>query len=192
MIEQIGLDEAKAKFLDFPVNIRSAMVKSINNVAPVAHTLGVDRINGKVALPKTYIKNRLYISQRATNTDPMAVISGRVRPTQLQRYSGTQLFSPAKLPGKKRLDGVSVRVKQGGGTKRIAHGWVMKLKAGSSDDSIGSNLGIATRTGKGKKDFRIRYGASVDQVFRAVKDEIRPEVEQLLADEWRKQMRDGL
>ena len=48
--------------------------------------------------------------------------------------------------------------------------------------------GIAMRTGPRRNDYRILYGPSVDQIFRDVKDEIRPEVEQMLSDEVLKQM----
>lgn len=192
MIEQIGLDEAKAAFSELPANLRAALIRSINNVVPTAYDLGVEKITSQVALTKTYVKSRLYVSQKASNTDPMAVISGRVRSTQLRRYSGTQLFAPAKLPGKRRLAGTSVKVKAGGSPKTLNHAWIIKLKYGEQDAKMGLTMGIAQRTGSGRNDYRILYGPSVDQVWRDAKEEIRPEVEQLLADEWRKQMRDGL
>lgn len=192
MIEQIGLDEAKASFSELPANLRAALIRSINNVVPNAHALAVERITEQVALTKGYVKSRLYISQRANNTDPMAVISGRRRATQLRRYGGTQLFTSAKLPGKRRLAGTSVRVKTGSGQKVLNHAWIIKLKYGESDAKQGLTMGIAQRTGSGRDDYRILYGPSVDQVFNGVKDEIRPDVEQMLADEWLRQMRSVL
>mgnify|MGYP001156600531 CR=1 FL=1 len=189
MIEQIGLNEAKEAFAELPVKLRSALIASINNVVPNAHSLAVEKITEQVALTKGYVKSRLYISQRASNTDPMAVISGRVRSTQLRRYGGKQLFSAAKLPGKRRLAGTSVGVKTGGSQQVLKHAWIIKLKYGEQSAGAGLTMGIAQRTGSGRDDYRILYGPSVDQVFRDVKDEIRPDVEQLLADEWLKQMR---
>lgn len=192
MIEQIGLSVAIEHMEELPVSIKAALVRSVNAVVPKAFDLSVERITGQVALTPAYVRSRLYISQRATTTDPMAVISGRVRSTQLRRYQGTQLYTKAKIPGKKRLAGVSVKVKAGGSTKVLKHAWIIKLKYGDADAKLGLTRGIAQRTGPGRNDFRILYGPSVDQVFRDVKDEIRPDVQQMLADEWIKQMKDGL
>lgn len=188
MIEQKGLSAAISDIADLPANMRKALVAAVNAVVPDAYSLSVERITEQVALTKTYVKSRLYVSQTATVQDPMAVISGRVRSTQLRRYQGKQLYTAAKLPGKRRLAGTSVRVKAGGQTKVLNHAWIIKLKYGDLDAKAGMTMGIAMRTGTGRNDYRILYGPSVDQIFRDVKDEIRPEVEQMLATEWVKQM----
>lgn len=188
MIEQKGLSDAISDLVDLPTNMRKALVSAVNAVVPEAYSLSVERITDQVALTKAYVKSRLYISQTATLQDPLAVISGRVRSTQLRRYQGTQLYAPAKLPGKRRLAGTSVRVKTGGATKVLNHAWIIKLKYGDLDAKAGKTIGIAMRTGSGRNDYRILYGPSVDQVFRDVKDEIRPEVEQMLSAEVLKQM----
>lgn len=192
MIEQIGLADAIENLSELPVSLRSALARAVNNVVPSAYSLSVEKITSQVALTPSYVKGRLYISQRATTTDPLAVISGRVRSTQLRRYQGKQLYTQAKLPGKKRLAGVSVRVKAGGNTKVLKHAWLIKLKYGEADAKLGLTMGIAQRTGPNRNDFKILYGPSVDQVFRDVKDQIRPDVQSMLADEWMKQMKDGI
>jgi len=189
MIEQVGIDEAKQAFAELPANLKAAMIKTINAVVPNVRELAIERITGQVALTKAYVKGRLYVSQRANNTDPTAVISGRVRSTQLRRYQGTQLYTTAKLPGKKRLAGTSVKVKTGKAPSVLKHTWIIKLKHGETDATAGLTMGIAERTGKGRNAYKILYGPSVDQVWRGVKDEITPDVELMLADEWRRQMR---
>lgn len=192
MIEQIGLDEAKAAFSELPANLRAALIRSINNVVPAVYSLAVERITEKKGFTKAYVKSRLYVSQRASNTDPMAVISGRRRETQMIRFSGKQLYTTAKLPGKKRLAGVSVRINMDEGPKVLKHMWVIKLKRGTAEAKFGLTMGIAERTGKERDDFEIKYSTSVADAFSDVKDEIRPEVDQLLEDEWRRQMRSML
>lgn len=190
MIETIGLSEAKAEFSDLPVKLKAALIKTINNVVPDVRSIAIERITEQVALSKSYVQGRLFVSQRANNTDPTAVISGRVRSTQLRRYKGTQLYVSAKLPGKKRLAGTSVQVKTGRGASVLKHTWLIKLKHGETDARAGLTMGIAERTGKDRNDFKILYGPSVDQVWRDVKDEITPDVEKLLEAEWLRQMRD--
>jgi len=190
MIEQIGIDTAKQAFAELPANLKAALIKTINSVVPDVRELAIERITGQVSLTKAYVKGRLYVSQRANNTDPTAVISGRVRSTQLRRYQGTQLYTAAKLPGKRRLAGTSVQVKAGKGSTVLKHTWLIKLKHGDTDARAGLTMGIAERTGKGRNDYKILYGPSVDQVWRGVKDEITPEVEAKLEDEWRRQMRE--
>lgn len=190
MIEPVGIDEAKMAFAELPANLKAALIKTINAVVPNVRELAIERITDQVALTKTYVRGRLYVSQRANNTDPTAVISGRVRSTQLRRYQGTQLYAAAKLPGKKRLAGTSVRVKTGNGASVLKHTWIIKLKYGEVDAKAGLTMGIAERTGSGRNDYKILYGPSVDQVWRGVKDEITPDIELMLEDEWRRQMRD--
>lgn len=183
-----GMNEALAMLRSVDAESRSALSKAINAVADETHDLAVQKIMSQVALSASYVKSRLYISQRASVDDPTAVISGRVRSTQLRRYQGKQLYVRAKMPGKKRLAGTSVKVKAGGATKVLKHAWVMKLKYGDIDAKMGRTHGIVQRTGSGRNDYRVLYGPSVDQVWNDVKDDVRPLIEPRLAVEFLKQL----
>jgi hypothetical protein len=189
-----GLDEAIKMLSDFDGmdgRARGALVRSINMVAEETRNLAIEEITKQVALTPGYVRYRLEIIKKASGDDPTAIISARVRPTQLLRYQGKQLYTKAKLPGKRRLAGVSVQVKssaRGGYPKVITNGWIIKLKAGRSKDSIGSNLGIATREGPGRDNYRIRYAPSVDQVWSDVREDVKPLIEPRLAAEFLKQL----
>lgn len=183
-----GMNEALAMLRSVDTESRSALSKAINAVADETRDLAVQKILSQVALSASYVKNRLYISQRASVDDPAAVISGRVRSTQLRRYQGKQLYVKAKMPGKKRLAGVSVKVKAGGSTKVLKHAWVMKLKYGEIDARMGLTQGIVQRTGTGRNDYRVLYGPSVDQVWSDVREDVKPLIEPRLAAEFLKQL----
>jgi len=170
---------------------RGAMVRSINAVAEETRQLAIEEILKQVALSASYVKQRLQIVKRASTDDPTAIISARVRPTQLLRYQGKQLYTKAKLPGKRRLAGVSVQVKssaRGGYPKVITNGWIIKLKAGRRKESIGGNLGIATREGPGRNNYRIRYAPSVDQVWSKVRDDVKDRISDTLARRFLQEM----
>ena len=77
-ISVTGMNEALAMLRSVDAESRSALSKAINAVADETHDLAVQKIMSQVALSASYVKSRLYISQRASVDDPSAVISGRL------------------------------------------------------------------------------------------------------------------
>jgi len=183
-----GLDDAKRQLAELTDSSRAALCRAINAVANDTRDLAVQEIIKQVALTASYVKGRLIITQRAKVDDPTAVISGRVRSTQLRRYQGKQLYTRAKLPGKRRLAGTSVKVKAGGGTKVLKHAWIMKLKYGEVDARMGLTQGIVQRTGPDRNDYRVLYGPSVDQVWNDVREDVKPLISDKLAEEFLRQL----
>jgi hypothetical protein len=123
--------------------------------------------------PPGYInKDRLAITQRATDSDLTVKITARHRPTSLARFAQGQAFTTPQRRGY-----VRVRVHAG---KVIRRAFFVRLRRGR-DTSDGFNLGLAIRLKPGERlqgrklggsgvqlapNLYLLYGPSVDQVFR--------------------------
>ena len=134
-------------------------------------------ITDEVAFPAGYVnKDRFDLTKTATDSDLTAKITARFRPTSLARFAPSQGFE-----GARRVGGVRVRVRRGGGTF-MRRAFFVKLRRGG-DTTDGFNVGLALRLKPGdalrgrKKggasvqiapDLYLLYGPSVDQVFRDV------------------------
>lgn len=173
------LDAAKRMLGELDNATVRALVRAVNHAAQRARTMGSRLIRDEVKLSATYVNDRLKVSQKASSADPTAMISGRGRATQLSRFSSRQLTTKAKLPGKQRLAGARVEVKPGR-QKVLPGGWVMDLKGG--------NRGVVVRTGTGKNDYKVLYGPSVDQLWQRVREQIAPEVDDVLLVEFIRQL----
>lgn len=183
-----GLDEIVNLDKQLDPQIVKAAYRAINATADRARTDSAEEIRRQVNFPASYLKpsqGRLLVSQRASGSSLEAIITGRRRATSLARFvtNGT--------PGKK---GVSVAVKPGRNVE-LPNAFLMRLRSGSGVDTK-NNLGLAIRTAKGErpnsayKPVRVAdglwllYGPSVDQVFKTVREDIRPDAESFLASEF--------
>lgn len=183
-----GLDELKDLDKQVDSQIVQAAYRAINATADRARTDSAEEIRRQVNFPASYLKpsqGRLLVTQRASSDSLEAIITGRRRATSLARFvtSGT--------PGKK---GVTVAVKPGRSVE-LPNAFLMKLRSGSNVDTK-NNLGLAIRTAKGErpnsayKPVRVAdglwllYGPSVDQVFKTVREDVRPDAESYLASEF--------
>jgi len=168
-----------------------AQFRAVNRVASKFRTASSKAIRGQVRLPASYVNENLTINQKATERNPTAVISGRKRPTRLARYGAKQLALAAGsargdrlrgIPSGKKQAGVSVSVSRQGGRKKMRGAFLLPLKNSGV-------MGVFVRTGSGKKDIEHLYGPSVDQVFRSVRDDLKPDVSKELVKEYRAQLR---
>ncbi|MGB5856499.1 MAG: phage tail protein [Oceanisphaera sp.] len=173
------LDQAKQMLAELDANSTRALVRAVNYAAVKARTLGARLIRDEVKLPAAYVNARLKVDQRASATDPSAMISGRGRATQLSRFGAKQLTTKAKLPGKRRLAGARVEVTPGR-KKVLAGAWLMKQKGG--------NTGLMVRTGPNRNDYKPLYGPSIDQLWRNIREQVAPEVSDLMLSEFIRQM----
>lgn len=163
-----------------------ALMRSVNRVADSQRTAASKAIRDQVKLPAAYVNKNLKVTQRATRNRLEAVISGRKQQTRLARYGAKALPRRSGRPG-----GVSVHVKTKGGRKKMRKGFLIPLK--NSGD-----YGVFTRVrpeGKrkrgGSRDWSTvqhHYGPSVDQVFRGVREEARPQIRKALRTEFRRQL----
>lgn len=198
-IDAIGLKEIRRTLDALAKGQATAQQRAVNYAARKARTEASRRIRAQINLPANYLNQnkRLYVSRWATRDKIEAVITARQRPTRLARYGGRQLTrsapgalgDPLRGIGAGRAQhGVSVRVKTGGKLRRIRRAFLLPLRQGKmpGDKSL---MGMFVRTGKSRKAIRHLYGPSVDQVFRRVRGELRPQILQDLEYEYSRQLR---
>ena len=158
-----------------------AQFRAINKAAEKGVTASRRAIASEVALTQAYIRDRMAL-QRATAAQAVAVIRARKRATTLARFSARQLTRSA--PGAKgdarrgigsgrKQGGVSVKVKTQGPRKAMPKAFLIPLRAGGEAGANG--FGVFTRQGR---SIRHRYGPSVDQVFRSIRNQVAPGIAQ--------------
>lgn len=182
-----GLDEMQQYLALMPERATKAASLAINQTADRGGLSAIRKaMRQEIAFPAGYLEKqrRLGVTQRATESDLEAVITGRGRPTSLARFvSG----------------GRSVRVNPGRSSS-LSKAFLIKLKAGQgpvSEDAF--NVGLAIRLKRGERIANKRdmvpfaaglyllYGPSVDQVFRTVAAEKAPEIADILVAEFKRQ-----
>lgn len=131
---------------------------AVNESADDIRQKGVQRIAGTINLPRSYIEDRLFVSRRATQRTLEAAIHGLDRPVLLARFDAKQKYTTGKTVPQKNA-GVGVRVKASGSEKHMRSAFLLVLKNGA--------LGLATREGEGRSNYRVRHGPSVGQLWRA-------------------------
>ena len=189
---------------DRPVEqIPAAMVlaaqRAVNRTAERTSTAARRMVRDQVNFPAQYLtgtdssgQQRLGITKRASAGDLEAVITGRHRPTSLARF-----VSGNPSPGKA---GVSVQVATGF-ARFMRRAFVIRLPAGrDANIETKSNLGLAIRLKPGevihnkrvmiqlKGNLYLLYGPSVDQVFNTVREDVAPDAQDFLGDEFSRLM----
>ena len=169
------------------VDVRRAAHQAINKTLDRARAHAAREIRNQVAFPYGYLEgadSRLRVTQRATSDRLEGIVTGRQRPTSLAR------FVTMGAVGKR--GGVRLTIKPGSSVS-LPRAFLMPLRAGSEP---GRNLGLAMRVPKGTKPDRaykptriadglyLLYGASVDQVFRTVREDISAETAAYLEAEF--------
>ncbi|RLA52447.1 MAG: hypothetical protein DRQ98_10160 [Gammaproteobacteria bacterium] len=195
-IQTSGLDKFAERMERFPAATRKAAVLSINKATRRARTAASREIRKQVSLTAGYLNKpeRLWISRYARETNLTARISARQRPTSLVTYGAKQLYRAGKRKARVR-GGISVKVKRGGGRRKIKQAFFIRLKRGTEH---GGNLGVAVRSleglnlkklGASNKSAGIYtlYGPSIDQVFNTVRKDISPEISKYLVQEFNRQ-----
>ncbi|WOE76319.1 hypothetical protein [Alterisphingorhabdus coralli] len=182
-----GLSEAISAYGELPPKIVRFARMAINTTARRSRTLASREMRRQVAFTARYLSDksgRLSISQTATDARLEARIRGRHRPTSLARFS---------RGGGRR--GVRVQVKPGS-SQVMDRAFFMPLRAGRAPIETRSNLGLAIRLRPGERlankhkmiqvsgNLYLLYGPSVDQVFRTVAEDIKPEAADILQAEF--------
>jgi hypothetical protein len=172
-----------------PKDVTLAAMRAVNKATDRARTSSSKLMREQVDFPARYLSGqdgRLEITQRATEGNLEAAITGRFRPTSLAR------FARSGTPGK---NGVRVEVAPGF-AKLMRRAFLIRLRAGTADLDTKSNLGLAIRLKPGetiqnkKKAVQLKnglvllYGPSVDQVFRTVASDVAPETADFLEAEF--------
>ena len=156
---------------------------SHKNVISGFNMLACKGVRDEVNLKAGYVNEQLSLV-KATEANPVGIIRGKRRGVLLSRFGATQLTRKAKYPARstgrmeisdsrakfkaipagKKAAGVSVKVSRNGSRKKMRSAFPLKFSNGS--------VGVAIRTGKGKGDFKVVYGPSVDQVMRTLKPQL--------------------
>lgn len=174
-VEGLGdIEELENLSADITKNI----MRAINTTADRFRTKSDRDMRQEIAFSATYLRDKLTVSKKATQSNLEAVISGRDRPTSLARFVTS---------GKRGQQGVTVQVKPGK-TESLERAFLITLKNG--------NRGLAVRLGKGQTlrnssrakrlsdNLYLLYGPSVDQVFKGVADDEAPKALAFLEQEF--------
>ncbi|MBS4154955.1 phage tail protein [Cobetia amphilecti] len=166
---------------------------ALNSAARRARTLGSAAIRQQVALSAGYVNDNLKVRTFATSTDLTTRIAANPRAVLLTRYGAKIRTVKAKgrrgltgdpargiQAGRKAAGTKGVKIKTGGGTKRLAGAFWVRL-AGSGQ------WAPVVRTGDGRNDYRVLYGPSVLQVWSDVRSTVAPQAMQHAADEFIRQ-----
>lgn len=160
--------------------IADTLRQAINETSQEARRRGARSMEKQVNFPRGYLTGqagRLGIAKYATKADPMAIVRGRDKPTSLARF----------VQGKPELrkKGVNVSVKPGT-SEFMPSAFLIKLG--------NNNIGLAFHSKDGKRPARggkqlskntwLLYAPSVDQVWDETREELKPELEELLRDKF--------
>lgn len=181
------------KNLDFIDNLNDknneAIRRAVNDTVRRAQPLAAREMEKEVNFPRNYLSGangRLTIAKFATDNDTSAILRGRDRPTSLARF-----ISGSVKTGKGVDPGVMVEVEPGI-ARRLPRAFAIKLR--------NNNLGLAVRTSNGrapKNAYKPKqlapglwliYGPSVDQVFKSVREDIAPDLEKYLEEQYFRQL----
>lgn len=186
-----GLD-AITSLDEIPAKVRRAARAAVNKATDRARTASAREIRQQINFPARYLdpsEGRLFVSQKATNNNLEAKITGRLRPTSLARFARG---NPQPGDGA----GVAVQVSAGGATRNLPRAFVIRLRAGSAALDTKSNLGLAIRTKNGEpprgaykptklgQNLWLLYGPSVAQVFKSVRSDVAPDTADFLEKEF--------
>lgn len=197
IIEATAVAELAKTFERYPEQSQQAIRMAINDIAKgKGMKLIRTSMMAEVAFPGSYLNgDRLQITQRATNSNPQAVITARKRATSLARFASGTPSSTAKK-------GVTVRVKKGKSV-HLKSGWLVRLRAGASMSEDNYNIGLAVRLGPGEKlankttthtswlvkgSVALLYGPSVNQVFSTVAEDVSRPIGEMVTTEYLRQM----
>lgn len=117
------------------------------------------KLNGKVKTEKRgillsrYDPNQLLQSARS----PIDTLTGRAALSDSSSY-----FAP--IPAGKKLKQVSIKISTRGSRKKYKLFPILLQNSNA--------IGLAVRTGRRKKDFKMLYGPSISQVFNTLKDSL--------------------
>jgi hypothetical protein len=176
-----GLEAATLRLQDVKNVTPRAAMRAVNKTAEKGNTLASRAIRSQVNLTAGYVKDHLRIAAKATEDNLTARIVAEPRPVLLSRFGATQLWKKGKTVPK-RTAGVSVKVKAGGARKKLRGAFFIRLKDSGA-------LGVAVRVnGSPRNEIDVLHGPSVDQVFRSVREDIAPELQDYLTDTFRAQL----
>lgn len=169
---------------------------ALNKGAEKARDLGGKQIIKELHLELPYVQKHLTVTKKASRGDLLAKISAMRRDVLLPRYGAALRTKKAKTP-KRRLKGDPYRgiprgrksagskafaVKRGRPRKRWENAFFFRGK------NSGAWIMATRRPGDtGRKDFTVRYGPSVYQAWKNVRNDVTPKAMDVVEREFVKQ-----
>lgn len=172
-------------FDDLSPKIIKAAIATVNRATDRARTASAKMIREQVNFPARYLSGkdgRLAIVKRANAANLSGVIRGRFEATSLARFAKQKDAKQARRRG-----GVDVTVEPGS-SKFIKNAFILQWKAGAKGLALRLKPGETIRNKRYQvkmwNGLAILYGPSVDQVFRTVREEVSPEIEDFMDREF--------
>lgn len=194
-----GLDDAEAFFKSVPKVAAQAASIAINDTITrkgLQHLQA--EILGEVNFPKGYLKGDRFGPTRFAKPNNLeGVITARKRATSLARFA-----APGTALGSATRTGVRIKVSSTGGSTYMRNAWLVRLRKGASLTEDQYNVGLAVRVRPGERisgkytshqswlapNVALLYGPSVEQVFNGVAEDSAPEILELLAQQFNRQL----
>lgn len=188
-IDQQTWDIAKFKLQGIPNGMNRAMTRSLNAIARKNRTRAVDETYADIRVDKPYIRKRIWgpnerNSNKATFTKQRAKVTAERRGLRLSKFMNEKRTLVQEVGG--QYDPIiEVKVKRKGRFKRIndQSAFLFPLRRGTE---TGSTLGIFVLDGLKLKHL---HGPSVSQVFDQEREEIAPDANRALGDEFNRQVK---
>jgi hypothetical protein len=156
-------------------NTSDALRVAINKTAPKVKTLASRAIRDQVRLSASYVGERLVVT-KATRSRLSGAIKTPSRGLLLSRFSTDPLIAGDKAswirPPVIPTNGIRIKIKPDGSTKGAPG--VGSNKPFYIVLNGGQNVGIAARTGAGRKGIKVFSGPSLSQVFDTVRGDVLP------------------
>jgi len=163
-----GLDDIVKNIKGSEKKIVAAQNSAINKTAAKAKTLASKKIREQVNLKAGYVGSHLKV-KKSTFSTLSASIWATKRGVLMTRY-----------PHRKIKKGVKVKIKKGGAYRLINGGFIMTNLSNSGAS------GVAVRD-NGK--IKMLYSPSVSQVFNTVRDDIAPETDIYLQQQFEREIK---
>lgn len=175
MSMKFTVDDVKAqkRLRDLATRVDPAIVRIVNRVATATRLKLSKTITSKIALPATYVRERLLLAP-ATVAKPVATIAAKQRGVLVSRFKWRQLFERNKTKPGRHAAGVEITITPG--KKVFVRKWFV-IPTLKNDNGPG----IAIRTGKGRDAYEVLHGPSVSQVFSSVRPDVSEETRTTLA-----------
>ncbi len=178
--------------LDIDASVREVSDKaarlSVNTVARWSRTQAIREINALKHYPGRYVRERMRITQFASDDNLVAILTGRYRATQLVRFGAKQLTRKGKTVPRRNA-GISFKVNRDSARQKMRGAFFVNLRAGKEE---GMNRGVAIqqpgKNSKGNRNFKVLYSSSVHNSFRDVRENISEQAMDRLQVEYRRQL----
>lgn len=179
--------------------VKRAAYRAINKAVAKGKTLVSRRIRDELNLKAGYVGSKITTIE-ATSTRLHGDITASKRGILMSRFAANRLSRRAKYPARSRGTraladaessfpaisagskpaGVSVKIKRAGSRQQLRHAFPIRLSSGA--------IGVAVRTGRGRKAFKILYSPSPSQVFDTFRPELAAQIESDFKDKLQAQI----